>query len=67
MRRTVAASLSTLMARVDGFCAKLNHGLAAVAVILAIATAVAAAARHPELMLPPACAEGDADACTPRF
>ena len=40
--------------RVDSFCARLNAGLAAVAICLAILTVTIAVGRHPEIFLAPA-------------
>jgi hypothetical protein len=34
--------------RIDELCARLNHGLAAVAIVLAITTVVISCVRHPE-------------------
>lgn len=39
--------------RVDSFCARLNAGLAAVAICLAILTAIIIVGRHPDLFLAP--------------
>lgn len=47
MQRIVA-----IAARTDAFCARLNHGLAAVAIALAALTLVLLVARNPELFQP---------------
>jgi hypothetical protein len=39
--------------RLDAFCGRLNAGLAAVAMALALLTALAWLSRHPEMVMPP--------------
>jgi hypothetical protein len=39
--------------RLDAFCGRLNAGLAAVALVLALLTALAWLSRHPEMVMPP--------------
>jgi hypothetical protein len=46
-------SFARIAFRLDAFCARLNAGLAAVAVMLAVITAAAWLAHHPEVLSPP--------------
>ena len=44
--------IAAIAARTDAFCARLNHGLTAVAVALAALTVVLFMARHPDIFQP---------------
>jgi hypothetical protein len=47
-------SLAAFCRRIDRLCARLNDGLAAVAIVLAITTALVSAMHHPEILQMPA-------------
>ena len=55
-RRTVAKPaarrIGAIAAALDGFCARMNDGLAAVALVLALGLTVSTMVRHPETFLP---------------
>jgi hypothetical protein len=59
--------LLRLAGRVDAFCDRLNAGLAAVAIALAILVAGVAMAQMPQLLAPVAGAEDPTDAVPPAF
>ncbi len=44
--------IATIAARADRLCARLNDGLLAVAIVLAIVTAALSAARHMQAVVP---------------
>lgn len=44
--------IAVIAARADAFCARLNEGLTAVAIALAMLTVVACVARHPDVFRP---------------
>jgi len=46
--------LAAFCRRIDKLCARLNDGLAAVAIVLAITTAVVSAMHHPDILQLPA-------------
>jgi hypothetical protein len=45
-------SIALVCRRIDSFCARLNDGLAAVAIFLAILTTILSVGRHPDIFLP---------------
>ena len=49
---TVIAALRAIAAALDGFCARMNEGLAAFALVLALGLTVTTMVRHPEVFLP---------------
>ena len=49
---TVIAALRAISAGLDGFCARLNEGLAAFALALALGLTVTTIVRHPDAFLP---------------
>ena len=44
--------IAVIAARTDAFCARLNHGLTAVAAALAVLTVVLFVAQHPDIFQP---------------
>ena len=46
-------SIAFVCRRVDRFCARLNDGLAAMAILLAVLTAIITIGRHPDIFLAP--------------
>ena len=50
--RRIGAAAGAAATALDGFCARMNGGLAAVALVLALGLTVTTIVRHPETFLP---------------
>jgi len=48
-----ARRIGAMAGALDGFCARMNEGLAAFALVLAVGLTVTTMVRHPEAFLPP--------------
>jgi hypothetical protein len=48
-----AQRIGAMAGTLDGFCARMNEGLAAFALVLALGLTVTTVVRHPEAFLPP--------------
>jgi len=55
--KLAARRIGATVAVLDGFCARMNEGLAAFALVLAVSLTVTTMVRHPEAFLPPPDAE----------